>query len=591
MGRLRFPMNSQRSRRYAAGLICQLGIYSLLRLPVANSEPLLPSARRLDSVFAMPLRLISFDWCGPSTGRLLVMLLLAWLSMPLAISLGKGTLTVEVFDESSGQPAVTRMELWRGSPGGRPMVIRKMVPAGVGVVLDRRVELSLPEATYAFRMARGPEYRVVTGTFSLERTSLDSHEVRLPRVIGMRERGWTSGDCFVPPSTHSLPLRMAAEDLHLATTSEQVAANPVAGRDPDDPLYHQPIWISENAVHHDGLLFYGPVESAVEAGADSAVESGTPQPLSVERLAAVDPETTAARIAIENPLAWQLPVWLASGRIDGVFVLGDWLRLDRPVLSAGEGSSAGEGRGPSGPEFDAKRALGFHAERIYWHLLDCGFRLPPLAGCGSEGVNTPVGYNRLYVAEPLQPYETGSAAEARPVQSAQAWWDAAWRGQSVATNGPLLRPKMAGKLPGHVFELAEGESADLSVELALTVRDPVDYLEVIHNHRVHYSARLDEFAKAGGKIPPIQVQESGWALVRVVTLYENHFRAAISAPWYFDVGGRRRVAADSVAFFRSWLSDYEQRLKQLPPDQLHRHVPYIRAARAFWAEKAAEATD
>ena len=70
----------------------------------------------------------------------------------------------------------------------------------------------------------------------------------------------------------------------------------------------------------------------------------------------------------------------------------------------------------------------------------------------------------------------------------------------------------------------------LRPELRLAVRDPVDYLDVIHNGEVRYSAKLDEFAKAGGEIPKLEIKESGWVMIRVVTGYEDHLRASFSAP-------------------------------------------------------------
>ena len=122
------------------------------------------------------------------------------------------------------------------------------------------------------------------------------------------------------------------------------------------------------------------------------------------------------------------------------------------------------------------------------------------------------------------------------------------------------------------------------------MRDPVEYLEVIHNGKVHYSARLDEFAKAGGMLPPVNAKESGWVTIRVVTLYEDHFRAAMSAPWYIEFEDQPRITRQSVNFFRQWLADYEERLKRLPAAELQRYVPYVRAARKFWERKAGQTT-
>ncbi len=480
-----------------------------------------------------------------------------------------GSLTLTVQDEATGEPTITRAEISRADSPGKRIPIRKSVPAGIGVVLDRELELSLADAEYQFRMIRGPEYRIISGNFSLERTSLDQHAVQLPRMVEMLQKGWTSGDCCVPTSPNSLPLRMASEDLHVAAVLGHVDAKPIPRRDRDDPPKNDPSWIREDARHHGGLLFYGPGDQT----SDSAENK-----LPVERVidAAASDEI---RVAIENPFAWPLPVWLASEQIDGVFILGDWLRLDHNV------TKIKDGRSPIGPSVGDKQALGRWAERIYWNMLEAGLRIPPLAGSGDDAQSTPVGYNRLYVADPLDEYEADNKLEAQRVTTAERWWRAAWLGQSVATNGPLLRPHLGGQLPGHVFRASNGEVLQLQPELTLAVRDPVEYLEVIHNGKVHYSARLDEFAKAGGVIPPVMIKESSWVTMRVVTLHEDHFRAAMSAPWYIDFDSKRRVTAEGVEFFRNWLSEYEERLKQLPPDEMKRHVPYIRAARTFWAKR------
>ena len=107
---------------------------------------------------------------------------------------------------------------------------------------------------------------------------------------------------------------------------------------------------------------------------------------------------------------------------------------------------------------------------------------------------------------------------------------------------------------------------------------------------MHYSARLDEFAESGGKIPPVKAEESGWVLVRVVTEFPDHFRAATSAPWYIEFDGGPRITSEAVSFFQRWLADYEQRLRRLPPEHLEPHVPYVRAARNFWQERADRVT-
>lgn len=493
-----------------------------------------------------------------------------------------GSLTLKLEDETNGKPVIARVEFFRGTepPGERErqMPIRKTVSAGIGVVVDRQVDLELPDGPYRFRVIRGPEYRVVSGAFTLEKTSLDEKTVPLPRMVDMAEEGWLAGDCCVTPSSASVPLRMAAEDLHIAAVLGDRPAKPIAGRDADEPIGHDPTWIRTDLTHQRGLVFFG--LDPADAARVSAIEHSTAALVA----ATTRQDGDAIKVAIENPFAWELPVWLASEKVDGIFVLGDWLRLDKPVWRPDEG------RSPESFSLREPTQVGRFAETIYRHMLEAGIRIAPLAGGGDQSAGTPIGYNRLYVTAQSVGDEPGGNNQAgnqtpHPPQSAAQWWRHAWAGHSVLTNGPLLRPLVGGKFPGHTFRGRSGESLRLQPELNLAVRDPVDYLEVIHNNQVHYGARLDEFAKAGGKIPPIVAQESGWVLIRVLTLYEGHYRAAISAPWWIEFDGRSRVSPQSVQFFRDWLGDYEERLKRLPANELDAYVPFIQAARRFWDER------
>ena len=484
-----------------------------------------------------------------------------------------GTLTIMLEDESTEQAVISRVEILRGAaPAGKrekQMPIRQTVSAGIGIVVDRSVLLELPDGPYRFRIVRGPEYRVVGGTFSLEKTSLDEKTVRLPRMVDMAAEGWLSGDCCVVPSSASVPLRMASEDLHVAAVLGERPAKPIPHRDSKDAIDHHPTWIRTDVTHREGLVYYGLGEQ------DSKAIDGAETPLEYLAAASNSINHPGLKIGIENPFAWELPIWLASGKVDGMFVLGDWLRLDRRILSIRDG------RALQSFSLGEPTQLGRYAERIYRHALDAGIALVPLAGGGDQSAKTPIGYNRLYVTSKASGYD-GSVESPTSPTSADQWWSGVWSGVSVATNGPLLRPLIAGQLPGHVFQGRTGEAIRLKPELNLAVRDRVDYLEVIHNNQIHYSARLDEFAQAGGDIPAIEAKESGWVILRVMTLHGEHYRAAITAPWWIEFDGRRRVSEQSVQYFRDWLTEYEQRLKRLPPNELARYVPFVQAARRFW---------
>jgi hypothetical protein len=127
---------------------------------------------------------------------------------------------------------------------------------------------------------------------------------------------------------------------------------------------------------------------------------------------------------------------------------------------------------------------GYWSQEIYYHLLNCGLRLPPSAGSASGVLPNPVGYNRVYV-------------HAGAELSYAKWWAALRAGQCFVTNGPLLRVEVADKLPGHVFTAPEGREVVLDVRVKLTTRDPLPFLEIVKNGEVERRITLEQWSKAG----------------------------------------------------------------------------------------------
>jgi len=487
-----------------------------------------------------------------------------------------GVLVVVTEDETNAQPVASRMELFRAN--GTPQIVRTAAGAGRGVVIAESVELTLPDGTYQFRLSRGPEYRLVNGSFTLERTSQDERTVKLPRMVEMKKEGWLSCDMAVPPKTNDLRLRMFAEDLHFAAIIDDEAAPSMPQAIPDDLGPYKPTWVTAGlrTTSDEGIVFY----PAADANAKWPVIDGETSAQMIERSSADE----ALKIAVLNPFAWELPIWLASEQIDGVFVLGDWLREDKRM------EKIVDGRPPRRIGFEGPQGPGRYAEFIYWQILEAGLRPVPLAGTGAtkgQSATTPIGYNRVYVTGKQTDEDESSRAG---LSSTADFLAAVWAGQSMVTNGPMLRPTLGGYPPGHSFQASPGEALELSMDLKLSVRDEVEYMEIVHNGRVFHSARLDEFAAAGGRLPDLRVEESGWVVVRVVTKHQDHFRMATGAPWYFDFNSQPRISRKAVEFFSSWLVDCEFRLKQLPAEAIAKHVPSVTAARLFWRDRQSIAT-
>src|SRR5207247_9742735 len=125
----------------------------------------------------------------------------------------------------------------------------------------------------------------------------------------------------------------------------------------------------------------------------------------------------------------------------------------------------------------------------YYHVLNCGLRLPPSAGSASGVLPNPVGYDRVYV------HLDGEL-------SYEKWWGGLKAGRVFVSNGPLLRCRANGEWPGHVFKAQAGQPLNLEVTVAVESRDAVSSLEIIQNGRVIKTVPQPEWQRTGslGKV-------------------------------------------------------------------------------------------
>jgi hypothetical protein len=256
-----------------------------------------------------------------------------------------------------------------------------------------------------------------------------------------------------------------------------------------------------------------------------------------------------------------MPLLVAHGLVDSIEV------ADGRLLRDGMADGPVTGKPRDGGLYPTSRGYARWIQDIYFKLLECGLRIPPSAGSGSGQSPNPLGYNRVYVHvdEPF---------------SYAAWWENLRAGRVTVTNGPLLRPTVEGRLPGHVFQLAEGQTVRFEIGLTLSTREPISYLEIIRNGRVAHSVPLEQYAQSG-RLPPVEFDQPGWFLVRVITDRPDTYRFAMTAPWYVEVDGRRRVSRSAARFFLDWVYERARRIELTGP-QRDEVIAYHRAARDFW---------
>ncbi len=298
------------------------------------------------------------------------------------------------------------------------------------------------------------------------------------------------------------------------------------------------------------LLFFGLKEPMAIAGSSREHPAAVAFLRQARRL-------PGAWIDIEKPFWWDAPVWLAAGA-DSVGLAQNHMHRGGVLDNEAWGRPRDRDRYP-GPHGNGR-----WTQDIYYHALNCGLRVPPTAGSASGVLANPVGYNRVYV------HLGGEITYER-------WWQGVAEGRVFVTNGPLLRVRADGHLPGHVFR-GDGPLS-LAIEGRLDSRDPVGALELVRNGRAE-PLRLPS---------RITVDESGWFLVRAVADVPHTFRFASTGPFYVEIGARPRpVRRESARFFLDWVRERIARLQLDDPRQRAEVLATLHEAERFWQAKADE---
>ena len=487
----------------------------------------------------------------------------------------RGSIELDFRDKQSEEALVCRVKLLAND--GKPQHVRGMLYQQGWTLWEGADSFTGRVGDYTYQAFHGPQYAAASGGFTLDRKSSAREVVPMPRHADLASEGWYGGDLLSYVDTDETQRWLTAEDLIMAAVVSETdivrtnapqsttlsTASPAAESEPSR-------WVNTTSYFDvrpgSGLLLHHWLPPAV-------VPAGVPSSRLLDMAKAASPVAEALPVHAEIGRLWEcdVPIWLASGHIDSIQLLGSHLTYDgqrqTPVESLVD-PDPGRFRGPL--------AGGRLVEYLYWQVLECGLRIPPSAGSGFGKNGSPLGYNRIYAYAP------------HPSQS--AWWQAVRDGQTFVTSGPLLRATVNGELPGKVFAARAGTSIELDIALTLTVADPVEYLEVVYNGGTLYRARLDEYARQGGKIPPQTVGESGWLLIRVVTERDHTYRIASTAPYYVEIGEHSRISARAVTFFQAWLEKSAERISQQREPLKQAAEPYLAAARVFWTDRANRAT-
>ncbi len=489
----------------------------------------------------------------------------------IASAANSGQLEIRVVDAADGQLIPARMHL--KDQHGKSVKIPKTIYWHDHFVVPGKMVLELKPGMYSFEIERGPEYKLRFGHFNIERGASDSKTIEMNRFVNMRKEGWYSGDLHVHRPVDDMSLLMRSEALDVAEVitwwnktnlwKDKPLPTQTTMKVGGDHFYN--VMAGEDERNGGALLFFNLSQPLEISGATKEF------PASIEFLRQAKAVGQAVHVDAEKPFWWDFPTWIATGQIDSVGICHNHLHRDGLLMNEAWGRPRDKVLYPD-PE-----GIGRYTLDIYYHLLNCGLRIPPSAGSASGVLPNPVGYNRVYV-------HCGEDF------SYENWCAGLKAGRVLVTNGPMIRPLVNGQLPGHVFEAAAGEKVELSIALNLSLREKVDYLEVIQDGKSIYEVRLDEFANKGGELPKVMFEKSGWMLIRAVTNHPKTFRFAMTGPYYVEIGYEKRVSKKSAQFFLDWVYDRGRQIAKLESaEERDAIMPFHKSARDYWQKLVDEA--
>lgn len=510
--------------------------------------------------------------------------------VPAAAFAGGGQLVLTVVDQQTRRPIACRMHLRRAD--GRPQKVKGYPVWDDHFVFPGKITLKLPKGGYRFEIEHGPEYVTRSGHFMIEHFADDSKEIDLRRFVDMAADGWYCGDLHARRPPRDIELLMLAEDLHVVPLVAWWNDKPTAGVKPQK---------EQRVVRFDGNRYYSLSDGGFRWPGGSILCFNLPQPLYRSRPESEFPSPielfekvpgskipddktnddkihnakdakTSDRLWVDvtRPYWWDMPMLVALGRIDSMEIAHGNICRGKTI------NNESGGRPRDTTRYPGKHGNAHWSTDIYFHLLECGIRIPPSAGSGSGLSPNPLGYNRMYVhvEGPL---------------SYEKWWQAFAAGRVTITNGPLLRPSVHGRLPGHVFYFAEGKTADLEIGLTLSTRVPISYIEIIKNGQVERSIRFDEY-RHSGRLPKLHFDSSGWFLIRVVTDLPKTHRFAMTAPYYVQIGQESRISRRGVQFFLDWVYQRARQIREIKDTAEREAIMQAhRKARDFWQDLLSKA--
>jgi WD40-like Beta Propeller Repeat len=217
--------------------------------------------------------------------------------------------------------------------------------------------------------------------------------------------------------------------------------------------------------------------------------------------------------------------------------------------------------------------------KLWYRLLNCGFRLPASAGtdCFLNRIRSRLpGSDRAYV-------------KIDGAFSYPEWIRSLRGGHSFVTSGPMLEFTAGGQSLGETIRLAAASS--VPVRASAVSQFPLERVELIFNGNLAASGILSPDQLSGTVEQSVQLADSGWLSFRA---FDKNNHQAHTSPIYVEVGSKRPGLRDDARFFLGWIDRLEAKLKErdrIPNAELKTAVEkQLNAARAIYQRIAVDSS-
>ena len=413
---------------------------------------------------------------------------------------------------------------------------------------------------FNLEIRRGPETLPVK--ISLEKGP-ENQIIKLHRWIDMQEKGYLNGDIHIhTPFSETAHLQMKAEGLdilNILVGEDSVKNRQFTGRiDPASSPGHMIYVAQEVRDWQMGHLTLLGLSTMVPG---YPIVGGTLESYSHTHWLmshAMDETHRQGGLVIwshfSNLPGSESPVAIALGKLDAL----ELMTYDDPTqLPSHWGPWKNSGMPMA--EFPVMRGMD-----LYYQYLNCGFRLPIVAGTDKMADDIPMGSNRFYAF-------TGGDT------TYKAWLSAIKSGQGFITNGPILTFDVDGHTSGETVDF----SGTTKVHARVTAQSvlPFATLEIIVNGWVagHKTIFATDNPPVNGIYTmnleaDLHIKESSWIAARIADDPDNKQRIlprglsvfAHTNPVYFLKNGEKVKEEASILYLQKYVSGTIHWLKSNP---------------------------